>query len=110
MKPLREISREVYGGGDGRAINRHCVRTYTDENGNLFQLGQNLSGCPPFFEAHGPFRAGHEGRLPRLRVNGKEYWGDGIGWKRAEAAFFKAVDPLGPSRLAGSYIHLLDEG
>jgi len=94
MKPLCEISREVYGSGDGRAINRHSVRTYADEHGNLFTLSQTLSGCPPFFEAYGPFRAGRKGRLPRLRVNGKEYWGDGIGWKKAEAAFFKAIDAL----------------
>ena len=97
MTPLREVSREVYGGGDGKAINRHSVRTYADEHGNLFTLGQTLSGCPPFFEAYGPFRADHEGRLPRLRVDGKEYWGDGIGWERAEGAFFNAVDQLGLS-------------
>lgn len=94
MKPLREISREVYGGGDGRVINRHSVRTYTDERGNRFQLSRTLSGRPPFFEAYGPFRADHKGLLRRLLVNGKEYWGDGIGWKKAEAEFFKAVDQL----------------
>lgn len=94
MKPLREISREVYGGGDGRAINRHSVRTYTDERGNRFQLSRTLSACPPCFEAYGPFRADHRGLLRRLLVNGKEYWGDGIGWKKAEAEFFKAVEQL----------------
>jgi len=94
MKPLCEISREVYGGGDGRAINRHSVRTYTDESGNLFQLSRTLSGRPPFFEAYGPFRPDHKRLLPRLLVNGKEYWGDGIGWKKAETEFFKAVDQL----------------
>ncbi len=94
MKPLREILREVYGGGDGRAINRHSVRTYTDEMGNLFQLSRTLSGRPPFFEAYGPFRADRKVVLRRLLVNGKEYWGDGIGWKKAETEFFKAVDQL----------------
>lgn len=82
MKVLTEIGRETYGHGE-RAINRHSARTFADERGARFILSKTLDGCPPFFEAYGPFEEGHQGALPRLKVQGKEYWGDGWSWRRA---------------------------
>lgn len=82
MKVLKEIGRETYG-HDGRAINKHSDRTYRDGNGNLYVLSRTLDGCPPFFEAYGPYQEDHQGLLPRLRVGSKDYWGDGWTWKQA---------------------------
>ncbi len=86
MRTLRETKRETYG-HDGLAINRHADRTYEDKTGNCYVLSRTLDGIPPFFEAYGPFKADHEGVLPRLKVQGKEYWGDGWTWQRALRAF-----------------------
>lgn len=86
MKTLREISRETYG-HDSRAINKHSTRTFEDDKGNLFVLSRTLDGCPPFFEAYGPFQEGFMGLLPRLRVTGREYWGDGWTWRKALMLF-----------------------
>ena len=86
MKRIKEIGRETYG-NDGRAINRHAERTYEDEAGNRYILSRTLDGVPPFYEAYGPFSKDHEGVLPRLKVLGKEYWGDGWTWRRALRAF-----------------------
>jgi hypothetical protein len=86
MRTLREIGRETYG-HDARAINRHADRAYEDKAGNRYVLSRTLDGIPPFFEAYGPFKAGHEGVLPRLKVQGKEYWGDGCTWQRALRVF-----------------------
>ena len=83
---LIEIRRETYG-HDCRAINRHSERWFRDKDGNLYVLSKTLDGCPPFFEAYGPFPEEHEGLLPRLLIDGQEYWGDGWSWKRATAAF-----------------------
>ena len=93
MKTLKEIGRETYG-HDGRAINKHSDRTYRDGNGNLYVLSRTLDGCPPFFEAYGPYQEDHQGLLPRLRVGSKDYppslgsygglcWGGGWTWKQA---------------------------
>ena len=83
---LIEIRRETYG-HDDRAINRHSERWYRDTAGNLYVLSRALDGCPPFFEAYGPFPEEHEGLLPRLLIDGQEYWGDGWPWAKAMAAF-----------------------
>ena len=87
---MREVGRETYG-HDGRAINRHSERRYEDRDGNLYVLSRTLDGIPPFFEAYGPFSKEHEGMLPRLRVSGQEYWGDGWSWRRAIKAFCAAI-------------------
>lgn len=80
MKSLVEIGRETYG-YDRRAINKHSEQKYRDADGYLYVLSRTLDGCPPFFEAYGPFAETHQGVLPRLRVAGKEYWGNGWTWK-----------------------------
>lgn len=90
MKLLREIHRETYG-RDKRGINLHADRTYRDQTGALFVLSRTLDGCPPFFEAYGPYSKDHAGVLPRLRVGGKEYWGDGWTWPAAIKAFCKEL-------------------
>ena len=86
MKTLVEMSREIYG-HNGRAINRHSERIYRDARGQRYVLSKTLDGFPPFFEAYGPFKAKHNGVLPRLCVQGKEYWGDGWTWRAAVQAF-----------------------
>jgi hypothetical protein len=91
MKRLKEIGRETYG-HSARAINLHCERLYADEAGNRYILSRTLDGVPPFFEAYGPFRKDHEGILPRLKVLGCEYWGDGWTWRRALRAFCKELN------------------
>ena len=90
MKTLTEVSREIYG-HSARAINRHSERKYRDTDGNLYVLSRTLDGCPPFFEAYGPYRPDHEGCLPQLRVMGQEYWGDGWTWQSAVRAFCKEL-------------------
>ena len=90
MFELIEMSREIYG-HDQRAINRHQERRYRAPSGKLYVLSRTLDGQPPFFEAYGPFDTDHTGILPRLKVNGLDYWGDGWSWKRAYEAFLKAV-------------------
>lgn len=67
--------------------NRNSERTYRDDGGKLWKL----SRC---FQAFGPFTPDHLGALPRLLVDGREYWGDGIDWRRAEAAFRVTVREL----------------
>ena len=91
MKRLTEIKRETYG-HNARAINRHSERWYEDAAGHRYVLSCTLDGCPPFFEAYGPFRADHEGLLPRLKVLGKEYWGDGWTWRKALGVFCKELN------------------
>jgi hypothetical protein len=90
MKTLTEIGRETYG-HDNRAINKHSTRTYRDDCGNLYVLSKTLDGCPPFFEAYGPYKEDHQGILPRLPVNGKEYWGGGWSWRRALTLFCREL-------------------
>lgn len=87
---LTEISRETYG-HDQRAINRHQERRYRSPTGMLYVLSRTLDGCPPFFEAYGPFTDECVGIFPRLKVNGLEYWGDGWSWDRAYRAFHQAA-------------------
>ena len=100
MNRLREVSRETYG-HDGRAINRHSERRYMDKGGMCYVLSRTLDGLPPFFEAYGPFKADHEGLLPRLKVLGQEYWGDGWSWRRALLAFCKELNAVIVSRSNG---------
>lgn len=87
---LTEIGREVYG-HDGRALNKHSERKYQDEQGRFYLLSRCLDGCPPFYEGYGPYTAEYQGVLPRLKVDGQEYWGDGWSWARAVRAFCREL-------------------
>lgn len=87
---LHEIERETFG-HDARAINKHSIRIYTDQGGNLYQLDLTLDGIPPFFSASGPYRPDFIGILPRLKIKGQDYWGSGWGWEKAEQLFIEAV-------------------
>ena len=93
MKTLTEISRDTYG-HDRRAINMHSERRYRDEQGRIYTLSCTLDGIPPFFEAYGPFEEGHGGLLPRLKVNGQDYWGGGWSWQIAEKAFCRELQAV----------------
>lgn len=88
---LAEIERDYYG-HDGKAINKHSDRTYKDEYGNLYMLSRTTDANPRFFEAYGPYTSDFRGALPRLKVNGLDYWGDGISWNKA-IEMFKAAIP-----------------
>lgn len=90
MKILKEIGRETYG-HDNRAINKHAERTYRDQAGKRYVLSRTLDGCPPFFEAYGPFQASFQGVLPRLRIKGKDCWGAGWTWGKAIKAFLTEI-------------------
>lgn len=98
MKKLIEVERRVYG-HDGTAINRHSTRKYQDKDGRFYLLTRTLDGCPPFFEAYGPYTADYVGILPQRKVNGQEYWGDGWSWQRAVRTFLKE---LGATLYAGN--------
>ena len=91
---LEETDRSV-DGHDKTAINRHSERSYkhtvTKQN---FKLSRNLDGCPPFFEAFGPFDDDFVGITPKLLVQGKQYWGDGLSWNKAFKMFEEAVKNL----------------
>lgn len=82
---------ESYGGGDGRAINRHTTKSYQGSDGIDYRLDKNLSGCPPFYEITkvDPSKGDHI--LPVIPVNGKNLWGDGLSWDNAEKILFKTL-------------------
>ena len=82
--------REVYG-HDERAINRHSVRTYQvtmpDERIFLFTLDRTLDGVPPFYSLSHIKDTLEPGEVyfPKtVKVNGEQYWGDGLSWPQAE--------------------------
>ena len=82
---------DVYG-NDKRAINRHHDKKYKDDKtGFIFILSRTTDAKPMFFEAYGPMKEDFDGACPRLKINGKEYWGDGISWKKAYILFEKEV-------------------
>jgi hypothetical protein len=88
-----EDRRETYG-RDERAINKHSVRVYrvsgVRRRGDMeFHLNRTLDGCPPFYNLY----AHKDGSVPptHLPVNGKQYWGGGLGWAEAERLAFRAI-------------------
>jgi hypothetical protein len=92
---LTEISRERYGGGDGKAINKHSDRTYRDQHGNKYLISRNLSTSPQSFAAYGPIKELYPGAFQLLHpiwVNGKEEWGDDLSWDGAVQILCKAMN------------------
>lgn len=79
---MKEIERDYYG-NDEHAINKHSTRTYEHE-GKKYVLNRNLSGVPPFYSLN--LIPKKDGIMPTIKVNGKEYWGDGWSWSKAVAA------------------------
>lgn len=90
---LKEIYRENFG-NDQRAINRHSVRRYEAEDGTLYQLDRTLGVGTPFFALCGPFTSDFQGVLPTIKVDGKDYWGDGYSWKQAEAVMCDVLNAI----------------
>ena len=88
---LKLITDERYG-NDARAINRHHVKIYQDADGNRYNLGKTLDGIPPFYDCSGPYRQNYCGVLPRIRIDGQEYWGTGLTWKKATEKFLAALN------------------
>jgi hypothetical protein len=88
MKELAE-KRETFGGGGGRAINKHSVRVYEHE-GRLYTLDRTLDGCPPFFTLTLQPASG-SGLSETIKVHGRGCWGGGYSWRRAEAITVEVV-------------------
>lgn len=83
---MKEIKgeRDVFGGGDGRAINKHSVRRYEHE-GVQYELDRNNSGCPPFFTLN---------QIPDKPGLCKEIKCDfkpGCSWKQAISVMYEKV-------------------
>ena len=86
--------RETYGGGDGKAINRHSVRVYKiPGHDDKIYLDRTLDGCPPFFHLY-TFpnaalneRSGYTTFAENIPVKGKEYWD--VGERKSHATAWK---------------------
>ena len=88
--------RRTYG-HDETAINRHAVRVYLacgvrrqGAGGSVeFHLNRTLDGCPPFYSLY--FYKPDPAHPIYLNVGGKQYWGKGWSWSKAEQQAFKAI-------------------
>jgi len=66
-----------------QATNRHSVRVFTTEQGNMVALDQTLDGVPPFFYAY-HIRDGISSVVHKpIMVDGSQCWGDGLTWPQA---------------------------
>ena len=89
--------RDRFGGGDGKAINKHSTRIY-QYGPNRYMLDRNLSIDPPLYTLYKPDRT-ERILTPIVKVDGEELWGDGLSWKKAEAKAKAAVEATVWSRL-----------
>lgn len=92
---LKEL-REVYGGGDGLAINRHSTRVYHWERVGFFVLDRTLDGVPNFYQLtwleHDPRKKCERTYFPKwVDCGGGQYWGGGLSWRAAIDRARKAV-------------------
>lgn len=80
MPNLTETNRGYYGGGDGRAINRHSYRDYKLEGlkRTTFTLDRNLSALKPYYEIQVSF----DGVSGILQTIPHEI-PDGLSWHKA---------------------------
>jgi hypothetical protein len=83
MSKLVEIERHVYGGGDGKAINRHSERVYRMSDGRIVKLSRNLSFVKPEFEIIGPIQQDYVGVCPNTEVDGSRHFGKNWPWSKA---------------------------
>lgn len=86
-------------GGDKSAINKHSVRVYHWPEMGWFKLDRNLSCCPPCYhlvELRGdPRTYSGEPYMPRVvKVDQKDYFGDGLPWTKAEAMAMKSIHEI----------------
>ena len=93
---LTLINDETYG-HDVKSINKHRDKTFEDKRGNLYVLSKTLDGCPPFYEAYGPFSSDFQGITPRLLIDGSDYFGDAKSWQWAEKKFRETIAKKQPS-------------
>ena len=87
---MKEINREYYGGGDGKAINRHSVRTYIIHNERIY-LDRNLSTNPNCFSIW-YFPGGRYGLATYIPVDNKQFFGDGLPWSKIIPIAEKAIN------------------
>lgn len=95
MKEIKEL-RANFGGGDGRAINRHSVRYYEWEGVGHFAIDRILDTDPKCFEIlellHDPREPVTQPYVPpTLKIDGKRYFGDGLSWRKAESVAKAAI-------------------
>lgn len=85
-----QIGQEEFG-HDERAINRHVVRTYLLSDGRVVDLDLTTDMSPPEFCINGPMPMQHVGLVPRLPVDGAEYFGPGWKWEQAVQKMLAAL-------------------
>ena len=88
--------RETYG-NDDRSINRHSIRVFRSKRpGNPepieFYLNKTLDGCPPFYCLY--FYKPVSSLPTMMKIDGKEYWGSGLSWDKAEAMAMNRIREL----------------
>lgn len=87
-KELREF-RQRFGGGDGKAIDRHSIRVYSYGR-QRYTLDRINSVSPPCFTLY------YQDRLQRVftpvvLIEGQAMWGDNLSWEKAEEIAKKAA-------------------
>ena len=91
--------RETYG-HDERAINKHSVRVYRASGFSgvkrrepiEFFLNSTLDGPSPYYCLY--FYKPVSAMPTMMRVDMREYWGDGLSWSQAEQRAFAAIEML----------------
>ena len=86
-----QIGQDEFG-HDERAINRHVVRTYLTSDGRVVDLDLTTDMSPPEFCINGPVPMQHVGLVPRLPVDGAEYFGPNWKWDRAVKKMLEVLD------------------
>ena len=87
MKNIKQVESDRFGGGDGKAINRHSRRTYELLDSQGMPTGQNmfldkiLDADPPCFAAYGPVSKDFKGVIQPLHITGL---GKAKSWQTAE--------------------------
>ena len=93
---MKEIDR--YRIDPPNSINRHSCRLY-EFSGRRIVLDRTCDASPRFFSSFQEivgFKSGGQPIFPpRILVGGKEYWGDGFSWKRAETTIAEVLQTEG---------------
>lgn len=78
-----KAERRYYGGGDGKAINHYSERQYISNTGHEFYVNRQLDCDPRCYDID--YCLEGVALFKRLKVAGKEYFGSGLSWEKAEA-------------------------
>lgn len=82
MQEIKECRRETKL---PESINHHLQRVYEHE-GNFYMLDKTMDGVPPFYTFYAlSFDPRVKSGIPdKVKIEDKEYWGDGLTWEHAE--------------------------